>query len=92
MEASNFNTGILKTLRKEAGLYQKDLAQQLGVSRETVLHIEKGKPASVRSLELSLLQRWFHICSEKASPLTKKHFALEVCAYFSIGSELEVEL
>lgn len=92
MEASNFNTDILKKLRKEAGLYQKDLAQQLGVSRETVLHIERGKPATVRSLELSLLQRWFHVCSDKASPLTKKSFALEICEYFSIGSELEVEL
>lgn len=33
----------LETLRKERGIRQEDLAQALGVSRQTVISLEKGK-------------------------------------------------
>ena len=76
-----FDTKILRQLRREAGLYQKDLAEQLGVSRETVLHIEKGKLSSIRSLELGLLRKWYTICCENSSPTTKKRFAQQLSDY-----------
>ncbi|MDD7306148.1 MAG: helix-turn-helix transcriptional regulator [Peptoniphilaceae bacterium] len=34
---------IIKILRKEAGLRQEDLANQLGVSRQTIIAIENNK-------------------------------------------------
>ena len=34
---------IVKQLRKAAGLRQEDLAQQLGVSRQTIIAIENEK-------------------------------------------------
>ena len=33
----------LEALRKEKGVRQEDLAQALGVSRQTVISLEKGK-------------------------------------------------
>lgn len=33
----------LEILRKERGIRQEDLAQALGVSRQTVISLEKGK-------------------------------------------------
>ncbi|MBQ4265787.1 MAG: helix-turn-helix transcriptional regulator [Clostridia bacterium] len=33
----------LEMLRKERGIRQEDLAQALGVSRQTVISLEKGK-------------------------------------------------
>ncbi len=33
----------LELLRKERGIRQEDLAQALGVSRQTVISLEKGK-------------------------------------------------
>jgi len=33
----------LEALRKEKGIRQEDLAQALGVSRQTVISLEKGK-------------------------------------------------
>ena len=33
----------LEALRKEKGVRQEDLAQTLGVSRQTVISLEKGK-------------------------------------------------
>ena len=33
----------LEALRKERGIRQEDLAQALGVSRQTVISLEKGK-------------------------------------------------
>ena len=33
----------LEALRKERGVRQEDLAQALGVSRQTVISLEKGK-------------------------------------------------
>ena len=33
----------LEMLRKEKGIRQEDLAQALGVSRQTVISLEKGK-------------------------------------------------
>ena len=38
----NFGT-ILKKLRKERSLYQKDLAEELKTSREMINHLENGR-------------------------------------------------
>lgn len=85
MENQYFDPKILRQMRREAGLYQKDLAEALGVSRETVLHIEKGKVSSVRSLELSTIRQWYLICADNTSPTTKKNFTKQVLEYLMIS-------
>ena len=84
MENEYFDPKILRQMRREAGLYQKDLAETLGVSRETVLHIEKGKASSIRSLELGLIRQWYLACAENTSPTTKKNFAKQINDFLKI--------
>lgn len=47
---------IIKKLRKEAGLRQEDLANELGVSRQTVIAIENDKydPTLELAIKISL--------------------------------------
>ena len=44
----------LEELRKERGMRQEDLAQMLGVSRQTVISLEKGKYNPSLSLAFKL--------------------------------------
>jgi len=50
----------LEALRKERGVRQEDLAQALGVSRQTVISLEKGKYNPSLSLAFRLA-RYFGI-------------------------------
>ena len=51
-------TNRIEALRRERGIRQEDLAQALGVSRQTIISLEKGK--SNPSLALALrLARYF---------------------------------
>ena len=46
---------IVKQLRKAAGLRQEDLAQQLGVSRQTIIAIDKYNPTLELAMKISRL-------------------------------------
>ena len=50
----------LEMLRKERGIRQEDLAQALGVSRQTVISLEKGKYNPSLSLAFRLA-RYFEM-------------------------------
>lgn len=50
----------LEELRKQRGIRQEDLAQALGVSRQTVISLEKGKYNPSLSLAFRL-SRYFGI-------------------------------
>ena len=54
----------LEMLRKERGIRQEDLAQALGVSRQTVISLEKGKYNPSLSLAFRLA-RYFEIPIEE---------------------------
>lgn len=47
----------IKTLRKEAGLRQKDLAKQIGVSRQTIIAIENDKYNPTLELAMKLAKQ-----------------------------------
>lgn len=53
----------LEELRKQRGIRQEDLAQALGVSRQTVISLEKGKynPSLVLAFKLA---RYFGLSIE----------------------------
>ena len=44
----------IKRLRKEAGLRQEDLAQKLGVSRQTIIAVENNKYNPTLELAIKL--------------------------------------
>lgn len=53
----------LEELRKQRGIRQEDLAQALGVSRQTVISLEKGKYNPSLSLAFKLA-RYFSLSIE----------------------------
>ncbi|MDO5299559.1 MAG: helix-turn-helix transcriptional regulator [Clostridia bacterium] len=53
----------LEILRKERGIRQEDLAQALGVSRQTVISLEKGKYNPSLTLAFKLA-RYFGLAIE----------------------------
>lgn len=53
----------LEELRKQRGIRQEDLAQALGVSRQTVISLEKGKYNPSLSLAFKLA-RYFGLSIE----------------------------
>lgn len=53
----------LEELRKQRGIRQEDLAQALGVSRQTVISLEKGKYNPSLALAFKLV-RYFNLSIE----------------------------
>lgn len=53
----------LEELRKQRGIRQEDLAQALGVSRQTVISLEKGKYSPSLALAFKLA-RYFGLSIE----------------------------
>ena len=51
-------TNRIEALRRERGIRQEDLAQALGVSRQTIISLEKGKYNPSLALALRL-DRYF---------------------------------
>jgi len=47
----------IKTLRKKAGLRQEDLAERLGVSRQTIIAIENDKYNPTLELAMKLAKQ-----------------------------------
>ena len=47
----------IKQLRKQAGLRQEDLAQELGVTRQTIIAIENNKYNPTLELAMKLARR-----------------------------------
>lgn len=58
---------LLRQARKSAGFRQAELGKRIGISRETVIHIEGFAECSVLSLECEVLKRWFSVCASKLS-------------------------
>ena len=47
----------IKQLRKQAGLRQEDLAQEMGVTRQTIIAIENNKYTPTLELAMKLARR-----------------------------------
>lgn len=73
---------ILRNLRKEAGYTQGELAQRLGLSRETVSAIENHKPETMRTLQIEVVNKWWSVCRSKAKAETRASFVDQIVGYF----------
>ena len=67
---------LIRDRRIKLGLDQRSLAQKVGVSRQWIVEVEKGKPRA----EIGLLLRTIdalgiHLMSEEEAPGKKRHTA-----------------
>ena len=51
-----FMKNIVKRLRKEAGMRQEDLAKELGVTRQTIIAIDKDKYTPTLELAMKMAE------------------------------------
>jgi DNA-binding XRE family transcriptional regulator len=58
----SFDGMQLRALRREAGLTQQQLADELCMSRETIVAIENNRPSAIEGLRLKTIQRWCCAC------------------------------
>ena len=79
-----FNPERLRNMRKEAGITQKELGDILGLSRETILHIENGAKGSIDTLEVHVIRSWYIACEEKICQPTKDEWAKYIKSFFGI--------
>jgi HTH-type transcriptional regulator/antitoxin HipB len=78
---------ILRSLRKEAGYTQGEIAQRLGLSRETVSAIENNKPETMRTLQIEVVKKWWSVCRCKAKAETRALFVQQIVGYFKFASD-----
>lgn len=81
----NFSGQKLREMRKEAGYTQIDLAKRLGISRETVIAIEREHPGTINSIELQVINKWWKVCSQSISQSTKQDFIDYVKGFLSLS-------
>ena len=74
----------LRKMRQEAGFTQRELAQRLGVSRETVLAIENKRPYALNSLSMQLVKTWFAVCRQNAHCNTRERFIEGLKRFFKL--------
>ncbi|WDE01850.1 helix-turn-helix transcriptional regulator [Thalassomonas actiniarum] len=81
---ANFSGAHLKSLRKEAGLTQKELASRIGLSRETVVAIENEYVGSIDKLSIEVVNSWWAVCRRTVSAKTKESFKSQILRFFNI--------
>jgi DNA-binding XRE family transcriptional regulator len=78
---------LLKSLRQEAGLTQKELGDAIGISRETISAIENEKPETINSLEADVVAAWNLTCQQRASADTSLLFLGDIIKYFGFSEQ-----
>jgi HTH-type transcriptional regulator/antitoxin HipB len=80
-----FSGTQLRSLRKEAGYTQGELAFRVGISRETVSAIENEKPETMNAIGVEVISNWWSVCRQKASAQTRDSFFSTVMEYFGFN-------
>jgi transcriptional regulator with XRE-family HTH domain len=70
----DFDGAELKQLRKRAKITQEELADMIGLTRETVSAIENNRPSAIKGLTWNTVSAWQEICCDKADELTRNTF------------------
>ncbi len=74
-------------MRKEADLTQKELANRIGISRETVSAIERQVPETINSLEADVIAAWHIACQQNAKSDTRMEFLGHIVKYFGFSEQ-----
>ena len=83
-----FPSATLKKMRTEAGLSQRALAAIIGVSRETVVAIEREHTGAINSLKLQIIRKWRGAGENNGKGIgkpTKQAFEKAITRYLSFG-------
>jgi DNA-binding XRE family transcriptional regulator len=66
----------LRQLRRSATpkLSQQELADRLGLRRETVNKIENDHQATIRAIKVEVLLNWYEICGARAPRSARQDF------------------
>lgn len=75
---------ILKKLRKGANFSQKELASRIGISRETVVAIEREHPGTINALKLQVIKKWYDVCDTENNNEARKGFNKYILKLFNI--------
>ena len=81
-----FPSATLKKMRTEAELSQKTLADIIGISRETVVAIEREHTGAINCLKLKVIRKWRAACENNGKGIgksTKHAFEKAVTRYLS---------
>ena len=81
---ANFSGKELRSLRKEAGFTQKEIAARIGISRETVVAIENEHPKTIDSLSLEVVNAWWIACRRSVSESSQLSFKAQVLRFFGM--------
>ncbi|WP_338294474.1 helix-turn-helix transcriptional regulator [Planctobacterium marinum] len=82
---NNFDGEVLRDMRKEAGFTQQDLARRVGISRETVIAIEKNKRGTIDTIELDVLKNWQKLCRNYVSKPTREKVINYIKSYLDLA-------
>lgn len=77
-----FNGSVLRALRKDSPYSQFELAELLGISRETVSAIENDKIGTIDNISIDLIRRWYEVCEEHSESATKFNFMVFITKFF----------
>lgn len=76
MKKKTIDGARLKQLRTESGVTQAQMAEHLGISRETIIAIEQNKPGSIDKLSFEKVNNWGRFCRAKVSISTFEDWKL----------------
>ena len=79
-----FSGKFLRDIRKEAQLTQRELAQRINISRETIIAIEKEHPGTIHTIQLETLKRWWRVCDTRISSQTRLRFTTYVKKFLKL--------
>ena len=75
---------LLRQMRKEAGFTQVEMAKKVGLSRETVINIEKDSTETILALEAIVLRKWRSACGLKMTLNTIAAYKSAIMQYFKL--------
>lgn len=73
---TNFNSKHLRALRREAGLTQEQLGEEISLSRETISAIENGHQEVKSATSLETIENWIRVCRSKSDKSKKTSIAV----------------
>lgn len=84
---AKFSGKRLRELRKRSipKITQLELADMLGVCRETIVAIETEKEGSMNALPVNLIRQWYDICQNRISSEHRHSFQSYLTKFWGIS-------
>lgn len=75
----------LKNLRKLSTVTQDEMAQQLGISRQTVMAIESNTPDALEDLSFEKVSQWGRVCRNRIARLKLQEWIGDIKKIFRVN-------